>query len=133
MTHHAVVRQAGTRDHVVVEVREYRPVPGHQGKQVRNVLCVEPGGVRGHGGRRVLEADDGDGPPAVGGGDVDVPAGDGPLDVAARLRGEVDDDRSRAHALHHFAGYEEGCVPAGDGRGGYQDVCIGDVRRQQLA
>ena len=63
---------------------------------------------------------------------MDVPAGNGALDVAAGLRCEVYDDRSGAHTLHHFTGHQERGTPPGDGRRRDQYIGIGDVRCQQL-
>ena len=71
-------------------------------------------------------------PGTVGGGDQDVLAGNDAFHVAAGLRGEVDDDRTGPHALHHLPGHQERGPPAGDGRRRNQDIRLGDVRREQL-
>ena len=55
------------------------------------------------------------------------------LAVAARLGGEVDDDRAVAHVGHRVRGDQLRRRAAGDERGGDDDVGLGDLDLQRLA
>ena len=96
MPHLAVVREARVQHDHVAEVGFDRPVVRHQGEEVGDVLGVEARGVGRHGRRGILHADDRHGAAPVGGRHGDILARHRALDVAAGLRGEVDDDRARA-------------------------------------
>ena len=98
----AVVGDARPGDDLVLEVRRERADAvltrgGHQGQDVDEVLRVEPGGGPGHLRGHVPAA------PDLGVADPDHLAGHRALDVAAGLRGQVDDDRAGLHLLDHRA------------------------------
>ena len=87
----ALVGEAGSGDHLVVEVQRQRALlVDQQAEQVLDVLGVELRGVGGHVARQVDRRDHLD--PVVG---DDRLARLGQLAVAARIAGEVDDDRAR--------------------------------------
>ena len=55
----------------------------------------------------------------------------GEFAVAAALDGDVDDDRARAHRLHHVGGHEARSRTAGNQGGRDDDILLGDVRGNQ--
>src|ERR1700674_3290870 len=91
-------------------------VEGEVGDVARKQLAGEKRHRRGH----VAGPDDDDV------ADYDVLPRLGELDVAARLGGQVDDDRPAAHALDHVGGDEKWRAAAGDGGGGDDHVGLGD-------
>jgi hypothetical protein len=100
-------------DHAILARREVR-------QHVADVGGVERGGLRRHARGEVGVADDGH---AVVGDDLLV--GHGQVAVAAALGREVDDDRAALHHLDHVLGPELRRGPAGDQRGGDDDVDLG--------
>ena len=63
---------------------------------------------------------------------LDALAADGALDIAAGVGGEVDDHASRPHARDLRIADQPRRRPAGDQRGGDDDVLLGDVAGHQL-
>ena len=114
-------------DDLVVEVRRELAVAGHQQDHADHVGGVQAAGRAGHLAGHVGSA------PDLGAADGDHAPGHHPLDVAAGLRGQVDDDRPRLHPADHLRGDQQRGLPARHRGGRDQRVGGGDVRGEQLA
>ena len=124
----AAVGQHGRLDQFVVAVdRELLGrLVDHRLEEGEEVPGVEQRGRGRDAARHVEVADDLD---AVGGGD-DL-AGLRAFDIAAALDREVDDHRARLHRGDHRRRHQLRRRPAGDQRGGDDDVLLGDVLGRQ--
>ena len=124
MHHLAAVGQHRRLDQFVVAVDRQRLglLVDQRLEEGEEVLGVEQRGRSGDPARHVEMADDLD---VVCRGD-DL-AGDGALDIAAALDGEIDDHRAGLHRRDHGGRHQLRRRTAGDQRRGDDDVLLGDV------
>src|SRR6266699_2824736 len=123
----ARVRDARALGDLVLEVKVDRSVLDQMQQQVGDVARVQLARVQRHRRGHVAPAHDHD---AV---HIHVRAGLGELHVAARLGGEVDDDRPGPHALDHVRRHQQRSAASRHCGGGDDHVRLRDVLADELA
>ena len=122
----AAARNDRALDDLILEVGIELAILDEQIEQVLDVLRVHLAGMDRHGAGQVELAHDLD---AIV---LDGLAGSGQLDIAAGLRGEIDDDRPRSHALDRLLRDQARRRAARNRRRGDDDVGLGGMVGEDL-
>src|ERR1700722_5274130 len=125
--HFSAVGDHGLANNFILQVQLQLTLLHHVEQERGDVAGVHLAGVVRNAGGQVDGADDGD---SV---DHHCFSGARQFAVAAALGGEVDDDRTGGHTLHHVGGNQHRRFFAGNDGGGNYDVTFGDDAGQQLA